>query len=214
MKSQAIKQPCIVFDFGGVLFDWNPHYLYDRFFDGDADAVDRFLKEIGFNQWNVQMDMGYPFVDAVADLSQKFPQYEHLIRIYNEQWEETLGKPIQKTVRLLKELKQAGYPLYGLSNWSQEKFEQIRPRFEFLNCFEDILLSGVVKLAKPDPKIFLLFLQQVGRKADECLFIDDSLTNITAASQLGFKTIHYKSSEQLQQDLTQQGLLLSDCAEE
>src|SRR5580765_4000870 len=57
--------PAIIFDFGGVLIDWNPRYLYLKLFDNDRVATERFLNEIGFVEWNMEQDRGRPFAVAV-----------------------------------------------------------------------------------------------------------------------------------------------------
>ena len=197
----------IVFDFGGVLMDWDPRYLYRKFFNGNSSAMERFLTDVNFMEWNLQQDKGRPFTIAVAELSQQFPHYAHLIKAYDERWAESIAGPIQPTVNILRALKQAGYPLYGLSNWSAEKFRTARSRYAFFDWFESIMVSGEVGLVKPDPRIYTLFLARIGRTAAECLFIDDSDANIAAARPLGFKTIHYQSSEQLEEELHHLGLL-------
>jgi 2-haloacid dehalogenase len=206
--NQNGKRPVLVFDFGGVLFDWNPHYLYDRFFNGDTQAVDQFLEEIEFTEWNAQQDLGRPFAVAVADHCSRFPHHTTLIKAYDENWEEFMGGTIQPSVDLLCRLKQAGYPLYGLSNWSEEKFKLIRRQFTFLDWFDDILISGEVNLIKPDPKIFKVFLDRIQRTSNECLLVDDSPGNIASAEQLGFKTILFKSSSQLEHELKLHGALV------
>jgi len=197
----------IIFDFGGVLVDWNPRYLYRKFFDGNAESMERFLTEIGFAEWNLRQDKGRSFAVAVAELYAQFPAYADLIRAYDQRWEESLGGPIQPTVNILRTLKQAGHRLYGLSNWSVEKFEIVRPKYEFFGWLDLILVSGEVKLVKPDPRIYAAFLERIGRTAKECLFIDDSRLNIATADQLGFATIHYQSPEQLESELRRLGLL-------
>jgi hypothetical protein len=73
--------------------------------------------------------------------------------------------------------------------------------------FETILVSGEVRLAKPDPRIFAVFLQRSGRAANECLLIDDSEPNIVAAQAVGFQAIHFRSPAQLGQELDRLGLL-------
>ncbi len=208
MNNSLRASPAIVFDFGGVLLDWNPRYLYSKMLDNPQD-LDRFLTEVGFSDWNAQQDKGRPFAEAVAELSERFPHYTHLIRAYDERWEEFMAGPIQPTVDILQSLKQAGHTLYALSNWSAETFGRIRHKYEFLDWFETILLSGEVKLIKPDPQIFQLFLARVNRKAEDCLFIDDSKANIAAAHQLGFQTIWFESPEQLGRELRVRGLLNS-----
>jgi 2-haloacid dehalogenase len=114
---------------------------------------------------------------------------------------------IQPTVDILQSLKEAGYPLYGLSNWSAEKFQLVRHKYEFFDWFEAILVSGEVKLIKPDPRVYILFLNKIGRAAGECLYIDDSAANVATAVQLGFATIQYESSLQLETALRQMGLI-------
>jgi 2-haloacid dehalogenase len=195
----------LIFDFGGVLVDWNPHYLYRQFFDNDDGAVARFLQEIGFYQWNLQMDAGRPFDATVAELGAQFPQHAHLIRAYHERWPETLGGPIQPSVDILRALKAAGYPLYGLTNWSSEKFKLARPNFGFFDWFDTIVVSGDVALIKPDPRIFELCLQRISRVAGECAYIDDSASNVTAAQALGFSAIHFESPARLDTRLKQIG---------
>jgi 2-haloacid dehalogenase len=199
----------IIFDFGGVLIDWDPRNIYHRYFPGPPQAVEDFLSEINFAQWNLQQDKGRPFAEAVASLSADFPQYAHLIRAYWEHWEESILGPIAGSIRILKQLKQAGYPLYGLSNWSAETFPIAYKKYDFFKLFDGIILSGEVKLIKPDPAIFNLTLQRIRRSASECLLIDDSITNIEAARRLGFKTIHFQSPDQLETELSNLQLLKS-----
>jgi 2-haloacid dehalogenase len=101
----------------------------------------------------------------------------------------------------MKELKQAGYPLYGLSNWSAETFPHARQKHDFFDLLDDFVISGEVGHAKPHPEIFQILLDRIGRPACECLFIDDSLANIEQAQTMGFATIHFRSPEQLRSDL-------------
>jgi 2-haloacid dehalogenase len=197
----------MVFDFGGVLVDWDPHYLYRPFFNGDDAAIDRFLQEIDFHTWNLQQDGGRSFDDGVAALSAQFPQYAHLIRAYHERYAESIIGPVEGTVRILRACHAAGYPLYGLSNWAQEKFDLIRPKYDFFDCFDDILISSTVNLVKPDPRIFQIFLDRINRRAEECVYIDDSAVNAAAANRLGFITIHFESPSRLAVELDRLGVL-------
>jgi 2-haloacid dehalogenase len=197
----------LAFDIGGVLLDWDPRYLYRKLFNGNPEAMERFLVEIDFFNWNLQQDAGRPFAAGVAELSQRFPHYAGLIQAYPERYEESLAGTIQGSVDLLHRLKQSGYRLYGLSNWSTETFQRVRNKYVFMSWFETILLSGEVKLLKPDPRIYVIFLERIGRSACECLFIDDSKANIAVADQLGFMTIFFESPGQLERELNRRGLL-------
>jgi 2-haloacid dehalogenase len=197
----------VVFDFGGVLIGWDPRNLYTRYFPDEPQAMEDFLAEISFMDWNAQQDKGRPFAEAVASLAKQFPQHANLINAYQENWRESITGIIDGTVELLWKLKETGISLYGLSNWSTETFGMVRNEFEFFNLFDEILLSGEVKLIKPEPEIFELFLQRIGRPAGECLFIDDSEPNIVTAGKLGFDTVHFISPEHLKSELEVRQLL-------
>jgi 2-haloacid dehalogenase len=197
----------IIFDFGGVLLEWDPRHLYKRYFPGQTQAMDQFLDEISFYQWNAQQDQGRSFSEAIATHSEKFPHYASLIQAYYNHWEDSITGAIPGTVDILHRLKQKGYPLYGLSNWSAETFPRARYKYPFFDLFDEIILSGDVKLIKPDPAIFALLLSKIRYTAPECLLIDDSLPNIETANKLGFANIHYTSPDQLQFELQKLYLL-------
>jgi 2-haloacid dehalogenase len=203
-------RPTIIFDFGGVLLNWDPRHLYRKYFNGDEQAMERFLSEVDFFSWNLHQDAGRPFSEGVAQGCAQHPDYCELLKIYDEHYPESIIGPISGSVEILKDLKQAGYSLFGLSNWSAEKFNLVRGQYEFLDWFEQILLSGEARLAKPDPRIFHLMLEKVGRPAAECLLIDDSPKNIETAQRLGFQTIHFQSPEQLCQALADKGILVEN----
>lgn len=199
----------IVFDLGGVLIDWNPRYLYRKLLDDERD-IDYFLTRICPQQWNACQDAGRPFAEAVAERSQQFPQFAGLIRAYHERWEEMLGGPIDGTVELLHRLARNGYRLAALTNWSAETFPVARRRFAFLQCFESILVSGELKLIKPDPRIFQRLLQVLGEPASACVFIDDSPANVDAAAAHGLRAIRFHDPAQLRQALAAHGINAGD----
>jgi len=195
MKNSPIN--AIIFDFGGVLLEWDPRNLYRRFFPNQPEAMEEFLTEIKFAEWNAQQDKGRPFAEAVQILSAEFPHHAHLISAYHEYWEESITGQISGTVEILKQLKAVGYPLYGLSNWSEETFLRAQHKYHFFNLLDDMVISGAVKHIKPEPEIYHIMLEKIGKPAHECLFIDDSLPNIEQAQKMGFQTIHFESPQQL-----------------
>lgn len=203
--TQTIK--AIIFDFGNVLLEWNPRNIYRRYFPDNEAAMERFLHEVGFMEWNAQQDKGRTFAEGVAVLSKQFPHYSHLIQAYHDHWRESIGDPLQGTVELLEKLKKAGYPVYGLSNWSAETFPYVRDQHGFFGLLDGIILSAEVRSVKPEPRIFEVALQRIGRPAGECLFIDDALANIEQARRMGFVTVHFQSPAQLEAELHRMGLL-------
>jgi 2-haloacid dehalogenase len=164
MKKPDTAECALVFDIGGVLVDWNPGYLFRSLIPNGHSSVEKFLDEIDFWNWNEGLDRGRPFAEAVADQSARFPQYAALIRAFDDRWEETLGDLIEGSLRLVRRLRDAGFPLYGLTNSSSEKFPIVRKKFPFLDSFEWIMISGEFGLTKPDPRVFNLFLERSGLK--------------------------------------------------
>jgi 2-haloacid dehalogenase len=205
---KEVNTPAIVFDYGGVLMDWNPHYLFDPLMGNDPKAVDEFLRQIDFYRWNTKFDEGLTYAEGTADLITQFPEYAHLIRAYDEQYLKTLRGCNQPVVEILQKLKEHGYPLFGLSNWSIEKFSEVRKGYPFFDLFDDMVISGIEKCIKPGAEIFGILLQRANRPAGDCLFIDDHLPNIEAASRLGFQTIHFRSAEQLKADLAKRDIVI------
>ena len=205
MTSSVIK--AIIFDYGNVLLDWNPRNVFRRYFPNDDEGMERFMREIDFMGWNAQQDKGRRFTEGVAILSKRFPQYAHLIQAYHDHWKDSIGEAITGTVELVKQLKRAGYSLYGMSNWSAETFPIAREKYDFFDLFEDMVISGEVGFAKPEPEIYRIMLERIGKPARDCLFIDDSLPNIRQANTMGFVTIHFVSPEQLKDELIQRGLM-------
>ena len=163
----------ILFDLGGVLIDWNPRYLYSRHFGADLEAMEHFLTRVCAPEWNHQMDAGKPFAEAVAERQLEFPEHAALIALWKDGWAEMLRDAIPETVQILADLKARDHRLFALTNWSAETFPVAQARFTFLQWFEDIVVSGEVGLAKPDPRIFRLALERAGVAPHEAVYIGD-----------------------------------------
>ncbi len=197
----------LIFDFGNVLIEWDPRFLYRRYFPNDEPGMEAFLKEIKFVEWNAAQDKGRPFEEGIQLLSSEYPHRADLIQAYHDHWQESLGNAIEGSVDIVKQLKAKDYPLYGLSNWSAETFPYAFAKYDFLKLFDDMVVSGYVGHIKPEPAIYDLILQKIGKPTLECIFIDDSRANIEQAGKMGFNTIHFISPEQLKMDLTKMDIL-------
>jgi 2-haloacid dehalogenase len=205
MPREAID--AIVFDLGGVLIDWNPRYVYRRFFGDDVEGMEWFLSEVCSPAWNARQDAGRPWEEAIAEAIARHPQHAALIRAYRERWEEMLSGPIADTVSLLEELRGTSLKLYALTNWSQYTFPRALELFPFLHWFDDIVVSGREGLIKPDPAIFQVLLSRAGIEAPRSVFIDDSVANVEAAARLGFQAIHFRDAAQLRRRLLALGVV-------
>jgi 2-haloacid dehalogenase len=197
----------VVFDLGGVLIDWNPRHLYRSLFDGDEAAMETFLATVCTPEWNLEQDIGRPWAEAVATLVAEHPEQRDLITAYWERWPETMGEAIGPTVEVLAELRAAGVPLYALSNWSAETFPAGRSRFPFLDWFDGIVISGEVRAAKPDRRMYEALLERHDLDPGSVLFIDDVAVNVAGAEALGIRSIQFTDAAALRGELVSLGLL-------
>lgn len=206
MTDAARPITAVVFDLGGVLIDWNPRYLYRKLMP--EDEVEAFLDEIGFREWNHAQDAGGSWDEAVETLAARHPHRRELIVAYPSRFPETFGGPIEASVELLDELDRAGTTrLLALTNWSRGTFPHAMATFGFLDRFEGIVVSGVERVAKPDPVLFRILLDRFGLVAQETVFIDDAPANVEAAERLGLVALLFTDPARLRADLSRLGLL-------
>ena len=196
----------IIFDFGGVLIDWDPRYLYKKIFTDTAE-MEWFLQHICSGQWNAEQDNGRPFKEAISLLKNQFPRYINEIEAFYSRWPEMLAGEISSSVEVLKALQSKGYPVFGLTNWSHETFPIALNQFGFLKKLNGIVVSGEEKMSKPHKKIFSLLLSRYSLSAESCIFIDDNEMNINTAKEMGFKTIHFSDPQKMADELRKFDLL-------
>lgn len=196
----------IVFDFGGVLMDWNPRYFFQSYFNDD-EKMEFFLTNIADDEWNMEQDRGRSLKEGTELLVKKHPDWEQEIRAYYDNWTTMLRSDIPENVSILRKLAQARYPLYGLTNWSAETFPFALENYDFFQLFEGkIVVSGDEKLIKPDPAIWKVLLERYQLVVEECVFIDDNAKNIAAAKALGFAVVHITPNTDLGVELRNLGI--------
>ena len=191
----------IIFDLGGVLIDWNPRHVYRTIFDSE-EKIDWFFDNICTNDWNEKQDAGYSLSTATEELVAQHPEWEAEIRAYYDRWIEMLGGPMHETVNILRNLKQQEHlSLYALTNWSHETFPVALERFEFLQWFDGIVVSGEEKTRKPFPEFYQKLLERYNIDPARAIFIDDNLRNVKAAEDAGIHGIHFLNAKQLSDEL-------------
>ena len=179
----------IIFDFGGVLLDWDPRYLYRKVFKTEEE-IENFLQNICTTEWNAQMDAGKPFAEGVKELIAIHPEYAKEIQMYKDRWTEMISGQIDEGVSILKQVEASHqFKLFGLTNWSSETFPFAYNNYKFLEIFEGIVVSGEEKMKKPEKRIFHLLLERYHLTPEECIFIDDNQNNIDMANKLGIHGI-------------------------
>ncbi|AZA83122.1 HAD family hydrolase [Chryseobacterium lactis] len=196
----------IIFDFGGVLMDWDPRYFFKTYFNDD-EKMEYFLENIAQSEWNEQQDKGRSLAEGTAIQIKKFPEWEKEIRAFYDNWTVMLKSEIPQNVEVLRKLKNTDYQLFGLTNWSEETFPYALENYDFFQIFDGkIVVSGTEKLIKPDPEIWHVLLNRYHIQAGESVFIDDNPKNIEMAKSLGFTTIHVLPDTDLEKELASVGV--------
>ena len=195
----------IIFDFGAVLVDWNPHYVYDPYF-GDRQKADWFIENICTAAWNKELDGGKPFSQGVAELSAQYPEWAKELALYHRDLKKMMGGPIPGMYELVADLKKAGYGIYGLTNWASETFYTIVDDYPVFGLLDGMVVSGDVRLLKPDAAIFRCLLDKYGLKADESIFIDDNAENVEGAVAAGVEAHRFVDAGELRRWLVARGI--------
>ena len=196
----------IIFDLGGVLIDWNPEYLYRKVFK-DESEMKHFLEKVCTPEWNEEQDAGRTLAEATDFLLKEYPEHEENIRLYYNRWQEMLAGAIEGTVEIFEKLKKTKrFKIYALTNWSAETFPIALEKYQFLSWFDGVVVSGTEKKRKPFPEFYQILLDRYQVKAEETIFIDDNLRNVDAAKQVGLDAIHFRTPEQLNEELINRGI--------
>ncbi|MGA8994613.1 MAG: HAD-IA family hydrolase, partial [Nocardioidaceae bacterium] len=204
--SPVAPPAAVVFDLGNVLIGWDP--LPAVAAGVGTDEALRFLSadDFDFMAWNHHQDAGRDWAQAEAEVAERFPHWHRHACAYRAHFAASLTGALEDHVAVLRDLHAAGVPVYALTNWSAELFPVARRRFDFLALFDDIVVSGQERLAKPDPRVFSLLAARVGHPLAECVFADDSAANVAAARAAGLDAVHVAAGTDLRAELAARGL--------
>lgn len=196
----------VVFDMGNVLVDWDPRHLYRQLIADEAE-MEHFLAEVCTMEWHFQHDQGGKTSKENADLlSARHPEHEALIRAWGDRWLDMVKGRIEGTFDLIDQLKAAGYGLYGLTNVPDEKFDDLCAAFGLFEGFNDVIVSGREKCAKPHPEIYELTERRAGLSGTDLVFLDDLPKNIATAKARGWHGVVFEHPAQATRDLKALGL--------
>jgi len=191
----------LIFDLGAVLIDWHPKHLYRKLFADEAE-IDGFLANICTSAWNEEQDAGRSIKEGTDLLVAQYPGQEASIRAFYGRWDEMLNGPVPGMLELFKGLKESGkYKLYALSNWSAETWPIALSKYDFLNWFDGLVISGLEGIRKPAPEFYRLLLDRYNVDPAEALFIDDNYRNVLAAREMGIASIHFTNAGELRKEL-------------
>ena len=192
----------MVFDIGNVLVDFRWRALM---IDLElAEETQKIFEHTVFgSHWWGELDQG---IYEEAEILKNFREdnKEHLDE-FNLVWEnrDKLVEPYTYAVDWIVQLKEAGLKVYLLSNYPREVFALHTEcgSFPFLEKVDGKVVSGFVKMIKPNADIYKYLLKEYSLCADECVFIDDREENVEAARTLGMKGIVFECYEQAHREL-------------
>lgn len=189
----------VVFDVGRVLYHWDLRHLFSKLI-ADPVELDWFLSHVVTEEWHFEHDAGRALVDMVAERSQLFPDHAPLIEAYAARFAETIPGPVAGTHEIVRALSARNVPLFAITNFGAEFWDQFRPNEPLFDLFADIVVSGVEKIVKPSPEIYVLAAGRFGHAPQRMLFIDDNWANVDAARRLGWHAHRFTDAATLRND--------------
>lgn len=200
------KPNTVIFDLGNVLIEWNLRNLYRKLI-ADPDELETFVATVVTMDDNAKLDSGTPLEEVAEGIAERHPDQRELVMAYATRWKETLGSVIDGSVDILNELSDSGVTLLALSNWGKDTFASIEADYPFFERFDGMVISGREGVIKPGREIFDLLCERHDVSPSEAVFIDDSLANITSATELGFDALLFTDPQTLRTQLQDRNLL-------
>jgi len=202
----------VVFDFGGVLFRWQPERMLREVLPQhakDDTSARHWMKQIFQSYGGDWGDFDRGTVEPPA-LVQRIAQRTGLSEAEVQRVVDAVPHELQPrpdTVALLQRLHAAGRPLFYLSNMPAPYADFLQATHDFMALFSDGVFSGRVGHNKPEPAIFAIAAQRFGGAPGELLFLDDHEPNVIAARDLGWQALLFTDAAQAEAELVQRGLL-------
>lgn len=196
----------MVFDVGRVLFQWQLSALFEKLIADEAERA-WFLAHVVTEEWHFQHDQGVALAEMIPARIAEYPQYEAHIEAYAARFNETVPGPVAGTHALVERLHARGVPLFCLTNFGDELWQAFRPTAAIFDLFDDIIVSGVEKVAKPDPAIYAIAEARIGLAGQDLFFTDDNAANIAAAKARGWQAHVFTDAARLEAQLVAAGLL-------
>ncbi|WEV71684.1 HAD family phosphatase [Bifidobacterium sp. ESL0790] len=202
----------VIFDFCGVLVDLD----YRPCLQGHspADVVDKLCADeddvYGFFAAEARMDAGEDFAVVIKDYRRDYgDDLATMFRYYIEHYDDALPRMIPGMERLLNDLSDHGYRLWGLTNWSGETFHFAFEKFpQIKKLLGGTIVSGAEKMHKPNADIYELALSRFGLDAGHCVFFDDTAANVAGAEAVGINGCRFTGADDARKQLKELGVHL------
>lgn len=202
-----MRPDVMVFDIGRVLIEWDPEGFYDRVIGPEARAA--LFAAVDLHGMNLQIDRGQGFRDPVAALAAAHPDHAAQIMLWHDRWSDMVPRAIDGSFRLMQALQARGVPVLALTNFGRETLVIAKARFDFLNTFDQMFVSGDLGVIKPEPAIYAA-VEAAGHAPERLFFTDDNPANCAAAAARGWHVHHFEGPEGLARALVRHGLLTEE----
>ena len=195
----------IVFDIGNVLTNYRwKGFLEDKGYD--EEMIGRIAKASVMTPYWDEFDRGeWSEEETLKAFISVDPGIEKELREAYANIEEMVTKR-DFAIPWIRELKEKGYRVYCLSNFSKKAYDECRAALGFLQELDGGILSYRERIVKPNPAIYNLLLTRYDLKADECVFFDDMERNVKAAIECGYHAFVFTTLEQAKADLQTLGI--------
>ena len=196
----------ILFDMGNVLLRFDRQVFLNRLDVSEADKQ-LLLQEVFLSREWVEMDRGTLREETAEPIMcSRLPAHLHdAVHQLTSCWDQPI-LPMEGMEELVRELKEAGYGIYLLSNASVRQ-HAYWPRVPGSALFDGKLISADEGVMKPQQEIYRLCLERFGLKAEECFFIDDVPANIAGAKECGISgAVFHADADALREDLRKAGV--------
>ncbi|MBA8876870.1 HAD family hydrolase [Phyllobacterium myrsinacearum] len=195
----------IVFDIGQVLIHYDPDVAFRSVI---PDAAERkwFFDNVCTHDWNIEQDRGRKWADAEALLIADFPDREHHIRAFRQNWHQMITGSIDESVVIMRKLIADGHDVTMLTNFASDTLREAWERFPFLTESRGVTISGDIGLIKPDKAIYDHHVATFAVDPAATLFIDDSAKNVAGAQAAGWQSVQFINPETLRADLARLGV--------
>ena len=192
----------LIFDVGDVLLEYRWFEMLTRDYGISEAEARRIGGEMFDNEiWVQGMDGGRLSLDeAVHEYEKKYPDDVDVIGWFLKNGEQMAIKRPEVWDKIAA-LKDKGYSIYILSNYSEELFRMHTKGALFLDLLDGGIVSYQVHALKPEPEIYQILLDKYGLQEEECLFFDDRADNVESARALGIRAVQVTSREMLNETL-------------
>ena len=185
----------LIFDFGKVLVNHDLQPMLERYFGDDEVSLIGFHKILSDPEFINMCDRGIiPFDKMIDGAIKRYPEYSDAFTFFKDNYLEEITGEIEGMRVLLKKLKQSGFKLYGLTNWSDTIY-RVMEKFDIFRLLDGMVISCEEHFIKPEKEIYLRLCDKYGLKPSECLFADDRMVNVLGAKAIGMDAVLFTTTK-------------------